>query len=557
MLLPKSSLMGAYLSASLRARRKLPTFGEFWDSVKSVLVISLGALILGCLLFLFLFDVKYFYGNLSYDALLYHLRGWYLLHYNSTATRLADNLPPYQYVSLPGFLRIPFLLFTDNFDIQLRCIQVGNIFLLGCIGIQYSYILYIFLPKLWRNASIPFVFAVILLSGHWHENLLLPLGDLFFSLFMCSAMLLIRSIKNFDDDDLLWRKVVIIILLVLCATLTKFTGVFLVAYALLCWFPLLKFRTSKIVVWFGSGFLTIIVFLFLSKLIPVFTYAVTGLERMKKTYPHDWILNLIGISLPAQIIPNYRYLYSSLLTQGFLYFDWLSSTRNMLVLGLGTSISVVIAVGVWRCRRVLFPEIIFLMLCLPLIVPITTSTTRYLIPFQALIMVFFYCGCRRLSPNIFTPIGRKFKIVLMVSIASILMIGFFRVFESAQNYSSNLYLVMKNVAVTYQQLDAFLGKLDKRTTRLIFIGNNPGEGKWQPIHGLHYVAPDNHLGNIARNYDVYVVFDQNLKFTNNYKEVENSALNSLSQWGKFDSTLVLDSSNKYAWGRIYRISVIN
>lgn len=502
------------------------------------------------------------------DPLNYHFRGWYLLHRSSTDARFAGNIPPFQYVALPGYLRIPFLLFSDRFDVQLRLIQIGNILTLVSVGVLFSYFLHLFLPTIWRKAAAPLAFTVILLSTQWQLNVFLPLGDIFFSFFLCTTMLVIRSINTFADVKHLPAKLTAIFLLGTCAAMTKFTGFLLVIYALLCWFPMMGRKIRQIILWAGAGSLLLMV-AFVSYQWPMLSfYANAWLARVSITSPYDWLLNLLGISLPDQIIPNFHYLFTPQLTNNalsFLHFNWSASIRDVVVLGLGFCLSGLIVIGIWRCRQIFFPEIVLFTLCLPIVAPITTSTTRYLHPFQALIIIFFYCGCRRVFPHIFHSGRPRVKILIVVATTIILVLVTLRINGAARNNSSDISSIrttINSVAMTYQQVDNFLATLNPETTRLLYTATPTSyyggdAGKWQPIRELCYEAPDANLANLVRHYDVYAVFDQDLKYNHDFEEVEGKALSSLSQWGRFRVEKVLDVSNRYAWGRIYRIMPVD
>jgi hypothetical protein len=290
----------------------------------------------------------------------------------------------------------------------------------------------------------------------------------------------------------------------------------------------------------------------------ILAYGSIWVHRIAITRPSDWILNVAAVSIPCQIVPSFYYLYSRSFTRQFLFFNWFGSWRDILVCIAGCGITALVAVGAFRLRRVFLPEIWLFLLMLFVAAPITTSTTRYLLPMQFLTISCFLCGARHVFGR-WTGALEDHRYLAMVSLSAFLLaIGLLHGVGSKGRFSSSISSLresQENVASTYKALDLFLSRLEVDKTRLLYFSADPGSGKWTAIRGLHYVAPDAGLQSLVRESQVYAVFDQPRRVDLDYIRDDDSAmLATLSQWGRFNVERVLDASNSNAYGRVYRIT---
>jgi len=271
---------------------------------------------------------------------------------------------------------------------------------------------------------------------------------------------------------------------------------------------------------------------------------------------------IAGVDGPrCQVVPSFYYLYSHSFTSTFLWFNWTASVRDVFVSILGCVISALIVIGAVRLWNVFRPEICLLLMALPVVTPITTSTTRYLLPFQFLMISCLLAGSRYLFPRQVNIAKIHPRFAMGVVASFFLLIALLHGIGSKAHSSSlslPLYDVESNISSTYTSLDNFLSGLDVGKSRLVYFPSAQStSGKWAAIRGLRYIAPDAELLNYAENFTVYAVFDYPRKSFKPVSEVEDIAmLASLSRWGEFKSELVLDASNQSAFGRIYRITAV-
>lgn len=515
---------------------------------------------------IFSVNVHYFYSMLSADPLLYYLHGWYLLHYHTLSARMADNLPAFQYVGLPGYLRVPLIAASGNFAVQLRLIQATNILLLAVLGLLSSYLLYVAVPVRWKWLSVPCMFSMLLLENPWELNVMFPLSDIFFALAFCSAIVISRSVtgseKTATGRNLRFAAIALFSLL---AVFIKFTGLLLPVYALLSTTRNLKVISLKLGALFALMLGVPAVLAGLAMRSTIHTYAAIWVHRLLIAHVSNWVLNLICVSIPSQIIPPFNYFYGGSISSGFL---WLSRVRYCSVCVAGCAITALIVLGMCRLRRTHFPEIILISLLIPVAAPIATSTTRYLLPMQFMFVACFIAGVERLFGGAVDQLerhrGLRYGLLVGIVAAMVLIHGAGSIGHYAQASSGNVgkRSVVSDLVSTYGGLDGYLSKLDPGHTRLVLVTNStsdPGgqtalaEGKWTAICGLHYVAPDVSLPAVAEKFDLYAVIDY--PHHKNFAKMKNDAelLASLQQWGRFKTELVVDASNARANGRIYRI----
>ncbi|MGO9338941.1 MAG: hypothetical protein ACLPY1_15720 [Terracidiphilus sp.] len=546
------------LDNSYAARLKAMPFSEFLHKEKWSLAIACSTLIGAYLTLIFLFDVHYFYSMMVNDPLLYFLRGSYLLYHHTTSAKLAENITPFSYVGIPGYLRIPLMAASDRFSIQLRLIQVTNVFLLCGVGVITSYLLSLCIPVEWRRLAVPAMFGMLLLSTTWELNVFLPLSDSMFALFFCGAICLIRSVRDFRSDSRLSLRIAVVIGLVSVASITKFLGFLLPLYAALCWLPGVSRASSRVFLRYALALGALLIACSAFMWSTIFTYAIVWERYIAATRWFDWSLNLVTVSIPCQVAPPFYYLYSHSFTTQFLHFNWTASAQDIFIEILGLMITGIVVVGIRRCTNRLLPETVLFLLFIPIIAPITGSTTRYLLPLQFLVLSYFVAGALHIFPGIlsvFRPQPGLIALSLSVIFLVFLIIhGKGSASHSASSISS-LYKVSRNVSSTYLDLDAFLAGLDSKQCYLLYFpSDRTRSGKWQAIRGLRYMAPDSMLQELTREYAVYAVFDYSRKTPLELQPNDAAQIASLAQWGKFNVQLVLDASNANAVGKVYRIT---
>jgi hypothetical protein len=350
-------------------------------------------------------------------------------------------------------------------------------------------------------------------------------------------------------------------ILVLIAASIKFLGLLLPFYAALCWLPKFRYKPIKNLNYILStfGVLLVVAGVFTWKTFLV--YGSVWLQRVSMTRWSDWVMNLIALSAPCQIVPSFYYLYGHSFTSTLLRFNWTASVRDVFVSIMGCAISALIVIGAVRLWNVFRPEICLLLMALPIVMPITTSTTRYLLPFQFLMISCFLAGSRYLFPGHLNMAKRHPRLAMGVVVSFFLVTALLHGIGSkahSLSLSLPLYGVESNISSTYTSLDNFLSGLDVDKSRLVYFPSaRSTSGEWAAIRGLRYIAPDAGLHDYAQGFTVYAVFDYPRRSLPLATEGEDVAmLASLSNWGEFKSELVLDASNQNAFGRIYRITAV-
>lgn len=78
---------------------------------------------------------------------------------------------------MPGALRAPLLDLFDDFDEQLRAVQILNIPIVVAVALFSAYIFSWIHPKRRHHWVIAFAFGFTLLNPVWLSNIFLPLVD--------------------------------------------------------------------------------------------------------------------------------------------------------------------------------------------------------------------------------------------------------------------------------------------------------------------------------------------------------------------------------------------
>lgn len=543
------------------ARVRSISFPSFLRENRFRLLICSVAVAAFYLIISFSINVYYFYSLMNNDPLYYYFHAWYLFHQHTTVIRFAENLKPFYYVGLPGYIRIPILALSNKFAVQLRIIQVSNIITVLLVGILTSYLMHVCVPRIANGLSIPITFGMLLMSSTVEYNVFLPMGDMLFAIFTCGTIIAIRSAHDLKNNRRLRITLILVSILLPLAVAVKYLALLIPVYGFLCWIPAIDRKHIKGLIAFavlGCVLLLCCCSLFWET---IFAYATTWLHRISVTRWYDWILNLLTISIPSVIIPPFYYLYSRKLTVSYLTYNWLSSLRDVMVEIGGGIVTGIVMIGMYKARKALMPEIVLIVLVVPIVSPITTSTIRYFQTFQYLMVAFFCTGVISLllSMGLFRNGRRSWGVLSVTVLLAVMMVtkgaGVLR-----RNLSSisEAKKTMESVSSTYRNLDRYLGSLDaNRSYVLYFAPETRLSGKWQVLRGLRYIAPDASLPKLSAKYDVYVVFDHNLKRSTRSVEEDNEDLASLSRWGKFRLDPVFDSSNDDAIGRVYRVRLVD
>ena len=444
-------------------------------------------------------DPAFFYSRISYDARMY----WLIA---AGVPRLADNLPAFTYVSLPGLVRAPLFLVTRDPDVRLRLVQATNLLLLGALGVLFSYTASRWLPGRWAKAIIALSFVHLLLDGTWQANLFTPLGDLMFALLLLGGM---RLAERLACEHGAQRRLLALAFAVVTAAafLTKFTGATLVLYAWLC---AVRSRGAdrRTMAAVSVGGLVLLPFVVVEWHV-IILYARLGLARAGITGAANWLLYFVTVAVPSSLVPNFSSALSTPPMLGMTTYHWVITTQDIAALGLGALLTAIVALGIWSERRRMLPELMMVVLPLPLTAPVSWSAIRYLSPYQPLLWVFAIAGIAAITA------GRGWHVPALsrravgaIAAALFVVLVAARVGERMVNRGARLGdapLYVSSVSSVYRDERAFLETLPPSRTRLVAPATELG--RWTAITGLHYLAADSTLSRAAARYDLLLVLD--------------------------------------------------
>lgn len=543
-------------------------FSDFVVRNRRLLAIVCGMFLAIYLAGIFSINLEYFYSRFVADPVVYYTKADHFLQDFSTDTRMAENLPPVKYISWPGYLRIPLFLVTNDFDIRLRLIQITNVVMLTAIGVIFSYYLSIAFPSARPSLTFIIPFIYLMFCDYWLVNSFYPLGDSLFTLMNFGAILLVRSTDQFyPPTGRLVIKLLSILLLICLSTMIKYTGISLILFAIFYWRSSLNPKRIPLFLLFCIPTITLsaISYSIYSNYLTFSHYADLWVNRVINNHFTDWIINLICISLPGQIIPNFNYFISlKAFSKGpgahFVFSELPLS--DYIALSVGLAISCCIIKGMWGCRRRFASELFFFLPVLLVIVPVTTSTIRYLAPYQVFIWIFFASALtdifKRMEGNVFFRHSENRLTQVAMIGCCILLLSAIKILGAPQpNYSGMLQPIkmLKDTRYVYHDLKSFLGSLDARKTRLLYTDDGI-HGKWGAIVGLTSYAPDANLIDILKKYDTYLVIDAPSRHVNNFSQVETKQLRYIEHFGPFRTEKVYDRRNSYANAVVYRIMPI-
>jgi hypothetical protein len=464
-----------------------------------------------------LVDPAFFYPRLQTDPLNYYLKADALVRTGSTSAKWAVNLGYFPYAAMPGVLRVPALLMFTEFDDQLRAMQVLNIPILGSVAVMSAYILSWLLPRDKHRVAIIFAFAFTLLSPVWIANVFLPLADAPYAAFTLAAILLTISIVC-SPTPVRRRPLAVatLVLLFAIAFAIRFTAPALIAFggilAMGRWnFSHVRSRAGILIGVAGLAFLTLLVRLNASAIFG--RYFSEPLAFVRKGDKPGMLLNLFGVALPSEVVPNFVSGYLHPPIEAHFHTKFFISPRDTIWLLIGLAIGAIIVAGIWSARKKLLPEIVYFLLPLPVLALMLPSTTRYVMTYQPFVWLFFYAGVLSVAARVKVvhALVRNAK-----TVAAILLLAFagtvgLRVWRFGGSSSERVHAVsaaavpsyISDVSTTFRGLRGFLESLPKERTLL--IGDKWSMGRWKLIADRDYYYPDSTLARIASTKDIYVL----------------------------------------------------
>lgn len=513
-------------------------------------------------------DPAYFYPRLGTDPLLYYLKGLAFVETGSTVATTAINRGPFTYVAMPGVLRAPFMMMFSEFDNQLRAIQVSNIVLVTVIAAMFAYMLSWVVPRSRHWMAIGFVFGFMLLSPNWVANVFEPLADAPYAVFTLGVIILATRILTSGKP--LRRHLVAIaacVVMFVLAFMVKFTAPVLVVFVavLAAGRPRehhVSRRTKVVALLAGTAGLALLIALnwhaFVYRYLPEpVAFIIFGSKS-------GMALNLLGISIPAHIIPVYHLAFD-FDPVGRTFKPTFGTTPNDAALtALGVAMSLIMVYGVWRTRRHFLPEIGYFLAALPVITLMMPSTRRYLLAYEPLIWMFFYAG----AVALFRPLRVRVRTIrvhpalgLALFIAAALGLIFVRsqrVVGTAGDRPAGISIgqtrgYVTEVSSTFRDLRGFLESLPRERT--VLVGVLGTVGRWKAILHMRYYMPDSGLGVAARANDIYVLVECGTReVCHDFDRWDIRFRRRIDRYGPFAYERVFDRTTEHAKARVYRLT---
>ncbi|HEX2723626.1 MAG TPA: hypothetical protein VHM24_11985 [Gemmatimonadaceae bacterium] len=551
--------------SSYRFHCEMEGFPEFLRREWRAIAICGGAFCAAMFAAIVFVEPSFFYSRLSTDPLNYFLKAKQFAEAGNTAATRAVNAPPFPYSAMPGVLRSPFIVLFEDFDDQLRGMQVLNTIIVGALGLLSAYVFSWVHPRPRHRYVIAFSFAFMLLSPVWVANVFLPLADAPFAAFSLAA--LVVSITVVCARSPLSNKrgaIAGFAALVAIASTLRFTAPLLLVFAAVLANGRRSLHSLPRRFWLGTGAVTL---LFLVILVSLNFQAIFGRYLFEPLWfaargdKPSMIANLLSVALPSQVIPNFQLgfvhppldlLYTTKLTE---------STADIAWTLVGLALSTIMISGLWIGRRRFLPEIAYVLVPLPVLVPILPSTTRYMMSYQPFLWVFFYLGAIALARRMgLLPLLKRPAVVATALAVMMAVVVGLRGWKVAGTASERVLAVtvtsapayVAGVGETFQGLRQFLESLPRERTLL--IGDPGTEGRWKIIAGRDYYDPDPSLASIVREKDVYLLAEcGTLDTCQSWEYYRNKAQQRVLKFGEFQFDSVYSRQSWRAHVEVFRI----
>ena len=501
-------------SHAFHARLERP--GDFirreWKTL-AVSGLAFAGLLLGAL---FMLDPSFFYPRVETDQLLYLLKAKSLVEDGTTAAQATVNGTPFPYASMPGILRAPFLVLFDDFDAQLRGIQILNIAIATASGFMSGYMISWALPRQAHRIAIAFPFAFMILSPNWITNIFVPLADAPYAALTQGCIILsAMMLTSAKPLGLQKRAMALFAALFTIAFFVRFTAPVLLVHAAILAIPGWKRQRNGRMRW----------------LIPLVVvaataaFAVLAADTIIGRYVSDivvWSRNvapgnaaayfLVAV-IPSQIVPGFGLGFEVSPISVWRAPVLMSTHRDVVWSLLGMGISAVVIGGLVASRRRILPEIAMLCVVSPLLALIASSSVRYMMSYQPILWFAFAVAClpaarfarRHVSRTALRLTGAASITVLA---AALVILRSARTAETA-GHRAILSLAVRgrayvnDVETTFTALRHFLEAEPRDSTLL--VGGYGDVGRFKVIANRDYYRPDSALPQVSEAKRVYAV----------------------------------------------------
>lgn len=531
----------------------------------AILVFGLGFTLLVAAAVIFI-DPSFFYSRLETDALLYYLKGKTFAETGSTAARLAINLAPFPYASMPGVLRAPLIGAFADFNDQLRAIQLSNIVILDAIALMSAYMFSWVLPAGRHWIAIGFAFGFTLLSPWWMANIFITLADAPYA--ACSLASMLIAIRTLASPRPLATRPVALAAFVIFFALGfsfRFTEPVVLVLAAVLAKERFAGRNISVRVTVGAA---IVLLALVSLLVFINRDAILGrylaepMSFIVRGEKREIIISLFSLAIPAQIVPGFSLGFSHAPMIDLYHAEFARTPRDIAWSVAGVAMSLVVVKGAWNTRSRLLPELLLLLAVMPLLAVVMPSTPRYLMTYQPFFWIWFYEGARLLMRPV--PLGLRRLVVsgsavfAVLALAISLVVGI-RSRQSARGAperATKLTAIMSEYIAgmtdTYRPLKRYLMTLPRKRA-ILSVGARSG-GRWKAIANLDYYAFDSGLVDIARRRDVYTVIEcDSVDQCSNIDRMEAVMKDRFCTFGEFSFQLVFEAHGARSRARVYRV----
>jgi hypothetical protein len=557
----------SYINTSYQFHKELESPKAFIRREWKAFAIFGGGFTVVLMVAVFVVPSAYFYPRLVTDPLLYYLKGLSFAETGQTAARVAVNRAPFNYVSMPGILRSPFMLAFHEFDYQLRAIQLSNILLVGVTAAMYAYILSWIVPRRFHWVAIGFAFASMLLSPDWGANVFAALADAPYAAFTVAFVLLAARVlvsnKRLSDRRIAIATGAVLFTL---AFFVRFTAPILFAYAAVLGagrarhhrLPRKLMLASVIG---GAAIVTILV---------AFSWRTIESRYLMEPYlflvrgdKRGMLMSLMASALPTQIITDFHLGFAHQPIIDPFHVKFGKSPGDVALMWIGIAVSLTTFYGMWRSRHRFAPEIAYVLVALPLLTLIIPSTARYLMAYQPFLWVFFYAGAAVIVGPLAQRVAsspRAALIGLSLLVASglgLVVLRSERITGTLSDKSAAISIgesraYIRDVSSTFQLLREFIETLPR--DRTLLVGARGTVGRWKVIANRDYYAPDSALSVATAEHETYLVTEcGTLDVCQNFNWWDETFRQSLDKYGDFSFEPVFAHLTPNANARVYRI----
>lgn len=440
------------------------------------------------------------------DATYYLMMAHQIAQGVAPVVRIAENAADFHYAFGVSVLYAPAMLISDDFShrfVLVAALNIAAIVLYSWLSTRYVIRA---LPGFAAWGAMAAVSALLLLDARWQYAAMMANSDILPALFTLVLCLLGNHMAQAHvcARTRAWSALAIIGL----GAVGFWFKISLAAVALAAMFVGLRRVLSPALCWGAGAVLVLVLAAALTQTLLWDTYfnALLGYVAGKPVLAlvFDQMSNLLFSALPSRIIPNFNYVFISEIFRDSNTFGVRQiRPAHTLPIAIALAVDALIVIGAYRLRRRCGAEILALAVCLPFFMAVTNATTRYLMAFQAPLLLFFLAGAQaafqRAKPvlpkkRLLWLGGALGAVVLVVSVQSVW------VRSRAAPWS-----FIGDTAAVFGGVRDRLHGLDPARSRLIAVTGPFGSEMWLVASDITQYLPDPALPDMLRRHDIYMV----------------------------------------------------